>query len=157
VFALPEPLHPALVHVPLGLAFLLPALALAVALAIALGWLPPRTWALVALAAAVLAASAWYAAEIGEEEGERVEKVVAEEPLHEHEEAGEWLVRLAALGFVAAAAGLLGGRPGATSRWAAVLISAAILAAAVRAGHLGGALVYDHGAAEAWRERPASD
>lgn len=155
MFALPEPLHPALVHLPLGLAFLLPALTLAAALAIALGWLPLRAWALVALVAAVLAGSAWLSAEVGEREEERVEEVVAEEPLHEHEEAGEWLLRLAALGFVASAAGLLAGRPGAASRWAAVLISALILAAALRAGHLGGALVYDHGAADAWRERPA--
>jgi uncharacterized membrane protein len=157
VFELPEPLHPALVHLPLGLSFVMPALAFTLALAIARNWLPRRSWAVVIGASLLLAASAWAATETGEDDEERVEQVVAEAPLHEHEEAGEWLVRLAALGVVVAAAGLAPGRSGSAARWGAVLICAAILAAAIRTGHLGGALVYDHGAADAWRERPAAD
>ena len=48
---LPDPLHPAVVHLPIALAVLLPLLSLASLLAIRTGWLPQRAWSGVVLLA----------------------------------------------------------------------------------------------------------
>ena len=61
---------------------------------------------------------------------------------------------LAVAGLAAAAVGLAGGSAGAWGRAGALAISLATLAAAVRTGHLGGELVYRHGAANAYVEKP---
>ena len=147
---LPDPLHPAVVHFPIALAALIPLLALLTLLVIARGWLPVRTWSLIVLLQALLVGSAWFAQETGEEQEERVERVVAERHIEEHEEAAEYLLPLAAAGLALAAAGLLPGRPGTLARVVASGASLIVLATAVRVGHSGGALVYQHGAASAY-------
>lgn len=149
---LPDPLHPAIVHFPIAIAALLPFAAAAVALAIARGWLAPRAWALVVLLHAVGAGSAWFAEETGHDQEERVEKVVAERHIHDHEEAAETLLRVFVATWLVTAAGLLGGRAGSLARATAVLGGAAVLGFSVPAGRSGGALVYEHGAASAYRE-----
>ena len=78
MFPLPDPLHPAMVHLPLALAVLVPGLALLGALAIRLQLVPPRTWVAVLLLQAMLVGSGWLALETGEAQEERVEEVVAE-------------------------------------------------------------------------------
>jgi uncharacterized membrane protein len=149
---LPDPLHPAVVHFPMALAALVPLLALLAALAIARGALPLRAWAGIVLLQALLVGSAWLALETGEEEEERVEDFVAEERIHEHEEAAEFFMILAGVGLAIFAAGLLGGRAGGTARVVALAASAVVLAAGIRVGHLGGELVYKHGAGSAYRD-----
>ncbi len=148
--SLPDPLHPALVHLPLGLAVLLPLVTLLCLAAIARGFLPARAWWGIALVAAVLAGGALATEEAGEDQVERVEPVVGKDALHEHEESGEWFVWLALGTSVLAAAGLLGGRPGRVARIATLVASALLLAAGVRTGESGGHLVYVHGAANAY-------
>ena len=103
----------------------------------------------------MLAGSAWLAVETGEAQEERVERVVRERFLEEHEQAAERLLALAALGFVVSGAGLLGGRAGGLGRAATAAAGAVALAAAVSVGHSGGELVYRHGAADAYVERAA--
>jgi uncharacterized membrane protein len=147
---LPDPLHPAIVHFPIAIAVLLPFAAAAAALAIAAGWLDRRSWALVVLLHGVGAGTAWLAEETGHEQEERVEKVIAEEPIHEHEEAGEWLLRVMGGTLVLTAAGLLGGGAGSLARAAAVAGGLLVLAVSYRTGSTGGALVYEHGAASAY-------
>ena len=95
---LPDPLHPAVVHFPIALAALIPLLALLSLLAIARSWLPVRTWAAIVLLQALLVGSAWLALETGEEQEERVERIVAERHIEDHEEAAEYLLPLAARG-----------------------------------------------------------
>ncbi len=51
---MPDPLHPAIVHLPLGLAFLAPLLFLAVAVAVAREWIPKRAWLAVVVLQALL-------------------------------------------------------------------------------------------------------
>ena len=148
--SLPDPLHPALVHLPLGLAVLLPLATLLCLAAIARGFLPARAWWGVVLVAAVLAAGSLATAEAGEDQAERVEPVVGKDALHAHEERGEWFVRLAIGTAVLAATGLLGGRPGRVARIATLAASVLLLAAGIRAGESGGHLVYVHGAANAY-------
>jgi uncharacterized membrane protein len=154
---LPDPLHPAVVHFPIALAVLLPAAALVVAVAIARGWLEARAWALVVLLHAVGAGSAWLAEETGHDQEEHVEEVLGDalhDPLHEHEEAGEWLAIVFGSTWVVTAAGLLRGRAGAAARLAAVAGAIVVVATAWRTGESGGALVYEHGAASTYATPP---
>ena len=156
---LPDPLHPAVVHLPLALAMLLPLGALAAALAIARGAVGPRFWAVLVALQLLLAGSAFLAVETGEDQEERVEEVVGEAPLESHEEAAERLLWVAAAAAAVADAGLLPGAAGRAGRAATVATGALALAAALQVGHSGGALVYQHGAAQAYGIRgdaPAS-
>jgi uncharacterized membrane protein len=153
---LPHPLHPAVVHFPIALATLVPLFAALVLLAIRAGATPARTWAVVVLMQAILVGSAWLALETGEDEEEHVEKVVAEKYIEEHEEAAEWVLYASLAGLAFAAGGLAGGHAGGWLRVGALVVSLATLGAAVRTGHLGGELVYRHGAANAHAEKPAS-
>lgn len=147
---LPDPLHPAVVHFPIALAILVPLLAALVLGAIRGGIVPARGWLVVVLAQFLFAGSAWFAAETGEDQEERVEKVVAERHIETHEEAAEWLFRIAVVGALVSGAGLLAGRAGSIGRIATLAVGVAAIAASVQAGRTGGALVYEHGAASAY-------
>jgi uncharacterized membrane protein len=154
---LPDPLHPAVVHFPVAIALLLPLAAAFVALAIAIGRLDARAWLLVVLLHAGGLGSAWFAEETGHDQEERVEEALGkaiEDPLHEHEEAAEWLVRVFAGSLLVSAAGLLRGGAGRAARLAAVLAALAVSAASYQVGRTGGALVYEHGAANAYLRPP---
>lgn len=147
---LPDPLHPAVVHLPIALAVLMPGLGILSILVIRKGFLPARSWAAWVLLQALLTGSAGLALETGEDQEERVERVVASRYIHEHEEAAERFLWLAGLGLALGAMGLLPRRPGRLGRIAAVLASCAVLAGGVAVGHSGGGLVYEHGAANAY-------
>ena len=152
---LPDPLHPALVHLPIAFAVLAPFAALAALLAIRTGWLSSRVWVGVVLLQALLAGSAWLAVETGEREEERVERVVAERHIEEHEEAAERFLWASVAAFLISGTGLLTGAAGGAGRMVTVVAAAGVLAAGVVVGHSGGELVYVHGAAGAYLE-PAS-
>jgi uncharacterized membrane protein len=143
------PLHPAIVHLPIALAVLLPLMALAGLVAIRSAWLPRRAWSGVVLLAGLLVLGSWAALETGEQEEERVERVVAEDFIEAHEEAAEVFAVLGMAVFLAAAVGLAAGRRGEVARTLSVVLALALLAAGFRVGQLGGELVYVHGAANA--------
>jgi uncharacterized membrane protein len=147
---LPQPLHPAVVHFPIVLAFLLPAAAAWAALAIRRGASSRRAWAPVGLLAALLFLSAWVSVKTGQGQEETAEDVVGESALHGHEEAAERFVIAAGVLFGLAALGLAGGRIGSAGRLAAAAGSVVALAMVVQTGHSGGQLVYRHGAAQAY-------
>jgi hypothetical protein len=147
---MPEPLHPAVVHFPIALAVLVPGLAIAALVAIRAGWLPARSWIAVVLLQGLLVGSAWLAIETGEDQEERVERVVAERHIESHEAAAERFLSAAAAAWVVSAAGMLRGRAGALGRLASVAATAGVLAAGVAVGRSGGELVYTHGAASAY-------
>jgi uncharacterized membrane protein len=149
---LPEPLHPAVVHFPVVLAVLMPIVAVVTLVAIRRGARPTRAWAIMVAMAAALTLSAWLALRTGEAEEERVEAVVAESVLHEHEEAAERFMTLSAIVLVAAGLGLFGGAVGKVARGVAAAGTVAILVAGIRVGAAGGALVYEHGAAQAYTD-----
>jgi uncharacterized membrane protein len=133
---LPDPLHPAVVHLPIALAILVPIVAAFALVAARIGLVPARGWAFVVLLQALLVATAWLALETGEADEERAETVIAGQPIEDHEERAERLMFAAVAGLLVLAAGLV------------LALGVAALAADV--GHSGGALVYEHGAAAAY-------
>lgn len=147
---IPDPLHPAIVHFPIVLAVLAPLLAAGAFWAIQSERLPRRSWLGVVILQVVLVGTVWIATETGEHEEDRVERVVAERHIEEHEDAAERFLALAALVLPLAAAGMLSGRVGAINRALTIALSLAALGAAGYTGHSGGELVYRHGAAAAY-------
>ncbi len=146
---LPNPLHPAVVHFPIVLMFLLPISALIAAWAIRRGSSARNTWAVPVGIAAALTLSAWASLQTGQEAGEAVETRVPEQIVEGHEEGAELFLALSGVVFVVTAAGLAGGAAAKVMRPAAVVASAALVFAGYRVGHSGGELVYKHGAASA--------
>ncbi|MFO0691744.1 MAG: DUF2231 domain-containing protein [Myxococcota bacterium] len=151
---MPDPLHPAVVHFPIVLALLAPFIAGAVFWAIHTRRLPARAWLAVVVLQVLIAGAGWWTAETGEEEEERVERVVREDPIEEHEEAAEWFIRIAGGTAVVAGAGLLAGGIGTGARGLALVGTLLAALAVARVGHTGGELVYEHGAALAYLDGP---
>lgn len=149
---LPEPLHPAVVHLPMALVALLPVAAIVALWAIHRGARPLHAWAVPLAFAVLLTGSAWLALETGEQEEERVEEVVSESVLHEHEEAAERFLVLAGVLTLVAGVGLAGGTVGSAARILATVGTIGVLVAGVQVGSLGGELVYVHGAASAYTD-----
>lgn len=149
---IPDPLHPATVHFPIVLAVLAPLLAAGAFWAIQSERLPRRSWLGIVIFQVVLVGTVWIATETGEREEERVERVLAERHIEEHEDAAERFLALAALVLPLAAAGMLPGRLGAINRALTIALSLATLGAAGYTGHIGGELVYRHGAAAAYAQ-----
>lgn len=146
---LPNPLHPAVVHFPIVLMFLLPISAGVALWAIRRGARPMTAWAVPAAFAVALSLSSWAALQTGQEQGEAVEDVVAERVVEGHEEAAELFLALTGAMVLVTGLGFLRGKPGDLARASTVVTAVAITFAGYRVGHSGGELVYKHGAASA--------
>lgn len=146
---MPNPLHPAIVHFPIVLVFLLPILA-GIILWTVLKGAPARRWAWVVGVAAALSLSAWVATRTGSQQEERVESVVAESAIETHEEAGEQFFILSLIVLALVGAGLAPGRIGGAGRIAGTVAAMLLIIAGWRVGDSGGKLVYTHGAAQAY-------
>jgi uncharacterized membrane protein len=146
------PLHPALVHIPLGLAFVIPILAIGLSWAFWKGRLRPRLWLILVLSLGALLAAGLLALKTGQQEGERIENVVPETAIETHEEYAEQFLWVTGITLVLAAGVLAVRRPAAVRAltFATVFGSLAITAMAIRVGHAGGELVYVHNAGAAY-------
>jgi uncharacterized membrane protein len=149
---LPDPLHPAVVHMPIAMAVLAPVLVVVALVLVRKTGSVVAPWLPVVVVALMMAGSAYLALETGEDEEDRVEQVLSEEIIHEHEERAELFLWSAVVLAVAALGGLLKGRWGNTLRWVALAVCLVALVLAVRVGGSGGELVYEHGAAAAYVE-----
>lgn len=152
------PLHPVFVHVPIGIASILPLVLIYLLWGQRRGTLPATAWWIGVGLAALMAGGAVVAIRTGEAEEDRVERIVPEAALEAHEEAAE-AFQVAAIATAALA--LLGAlvkaaKPSAGLRSVALAASIVALALVVRAGHAGGLLVYEHNAGAAYL-KPASD
>ncbi len=149
---IPTPLHPALVHLPLGLAFILPALALGFAWAAWKNPLKRRAWILIVILQAVLLGAGFVAMNTGEREGERIERAVPKAAIERHEELAEQFLWMTGITLVVAAGALAFRRPVAVRilTGTAVVGTLLVTAAALRVGHAGGQLVYVHNAGAAY-------
>ena len=151
------PLHPLVVHFPIVLSVLLPISALLALRVIRKDTTPRSAWALPVAVAAALTLSAWAATETGEQEEDRVERVVAERAIHGHEEAAERFLVLSGVLLLVAAAGLVPRTVGEAARILTAVGALGLLAAGVQVGHSGGELVYRHGAASAYTDGAGAD
>jgi uncharacterized membrane protein len=151
---LPNPLHPAVVHFPVVLAVLLPIFAIGALWTIRRGARPRRAWAIPLALAGGLLLSTWVAIQTGKSQEERVERVVADQPLDTHEEAAEAFIMATSIVFLVMAAGLLNGVAGKTARILGSIGAVVLVVGAARVGHSGGKLVYQHGAASAYTDTP---
>lgn len=148
---MPEILHPALVHLPLGLAMAMPFLLLLMVILDAKGKMTRQAWALILLLQAFITAGAFAAMKTGGMEEELVERGIAKAIIHEHEEAAElftWasvgLLALSVLPVLSLGASLRRVLP-----FVLLGLSVVVLALGLRAGKLGGALVWTHHASAA--------
>lgn len=153
---LPNPLHPAVVHFPIVLALLLPLFAIGALVAIRKGARPLRAWSLPLAVGAALTLSSWVAVETGEDQDERVERVVGDAPLETHEEAAELFLTLSGVLLLVSATGLVRGVVGRAGRITSTVGAIALVVAAAQVGHSGGELVYRHGAASAYVPNPTN-
>ena len=149
------PLHPAIVHLPLGLAFVIPALAAGFAWALWRGRVRPRgAWVAVIALQAVLLGGGLVAMNTGEREEDRVERVVPDAAIQRHEHYAEQFVWAVGLTLVPAVLVLAFRKPAAVQAMAAVTVAGSLVVAAVaiRVGHAGGRLVYAHNAGAAYAD-----
>jgi uncharacterized membrane protein len=142
------PLHPAVVHVPLGLALVMPLLLAALVWAIASGRLPARAWLVGLLLQGVVLGAAVVALRTGEQDEERVEGRASEAQIEAHEHAAQAFTFAAGGTFLAAALGLAlrnRSRPFLAAGFGTVVLSVAMLGFGIQAGHRGGQLVHGGG------------
>ena len=141
------PLHPAIVHVPIGLALAMPFVAIALAVAVWRRALPRRTLAVVVGLQLLLAGTAFAAGQTGEADEDAAERVAPGDAIHAHEEAGERVIwsSFAVLALSAAAAFVPTRR---VALLAALTAAGTVVVAAfaLDAGRKGGDLVFRHGA-----------
>ena len=147
---LPNPMHPAVVHFPVVLAFLLPLFAIGALWTIRRGTRARAAWSIPLAVAAGLAASSWAAVETGEGQSERVERVISEQRVESHEEMAETFMTASIVLVVITAAGMIGGVVGKAARVVSAAGALVLVAGAAKVGHSGGQLVYEYGAASAY-------
>lgn len=139
---LPDPLHPAVVHFPIVLMFLLPLAALGALWAIRRGTRVRLAWALPVAVAGALALSSWVAVETGEGQAERAEDTVGEGVVEGHEEAAERFLAFSTAVFVITSLGFAGGMAGRSARALGTAGAFALIVAGYQVGHSGGRIVY---------------
>ena len=142
------PLHPIAAHFPIVLGVILPVVALLIWWAIRKEYLQQKAWILVVFLALAYGVSSFVAVELGEEDEDKVEKVVSEKVIEEHEEAGELIPWIASGLFLISLAGFV---PKNSNRFrlALVVLSLTAIIPLANTGHTGGKLVYQYGAANA--------
>ena len=151
------PLHPAVVHLPIALALLMPLLAGGLLLAWWRGALPRRAWLIGVAMQALLVVTGLASLRTGEAEEERVEAVVPESAIEAHEEAAEAFVfaGAAALLLTIAAAAVRNEKVARPLAGVATVATLAVLGLGYRTGEAGGRLVYQHDAGRAYVAAPA--
>ena len=154
---IPTPLHPAVVHLPIALAVLVPLFAIGAVIAIARGAKPLSSWGITTALVAALALSSYVALETGEDQEDKVEAVVPEAAFETHEESAERFFQLTLIVLGISALGFLPRTAGTGARIVATAGTLALLVAGYQVGHSGGELVYTHGAASAYTNPAMSD
>lgn len=144
---IPDPLHPAVVHIPIAIAIILPVLITLSMVLIRRGTTQGVAWLPVAVLSFFLFSGALLAQNTGESEEEAAEEIVEEQYIEEHEEQAELFTIVAGVLFAVSIRGLAGRQIGNWSRIGAAGVSILLVVLAFQTGHSGGELVYKHGAA----------
>jgi len=148
------PLHPILVHFPVVLALIAPITAVVASIIIWKHEDRRWIWSIAVSLYLILALSSFLAARAGESDEDRVEPYVAESALEVHEEWGEALVISSVVCFLLTLIPLVMKRRH-ILRLVVALSGIAVLVPAFQAGHSGGKLVYQQGAANAFLATPS--
>ena len=145
------PLHPALVHIPIGLCFSLPILTLVLLFFYKLKQLKKKGLLIIVILHALLFGSSLIAEETGEKDEHIVEQVINKEFIHNHEESAELFIKacLAVMILVGLLLILPIGRYSNVAMTLILFSQLSLVFLAYRVGHSGGELVYKHGAADA--------
>lgn len=149
--------HPKIVHIPIALALIAPLFTGVIALGWWRGFFQKRVWAIAVALQAILALSAVAAQFSGETEADRVGQVIGHDLVRDHEEAAESFL------WASIAVLLVMLSPVVMSRKKTQHIATAVATAGtivvllmgVSTGDKGGALVYEHGAGDAYTDSPA--
>lgn len=142
------PLHPVVVHVPLGVCVIMPLVLVVLTLALKRGWATKRAFLLAGLMQAVVVVGAGVSIVTGEVDEERIEATVPEALVEPHERLGQVFLAASALSLVLVVLTAVV-RASWTKRLAiaSTLASLGVVGAAIAVGHTGGELVYRRGAA----------
>ncbi|MDQ3366110.1 MAG: hypothetical protein M3680_11855 [Myxococcota bacterium] len=89
------PMHPKLVHLPMALCVLMPAVAGLIWVGVRRGWFTPRVWLLAAFLQGATLAGSIGALVSGQDDGAKVEGYASEEALTTHEARAWWFVYVA--------------------------------------------------------------
>src|SRR5512140_891657 len=145
------PLHPAVIHLPLGLAVILPLIVGAMAYALWREEIPRKAWALALALQGILVATVWAGMRAGAADLQKVQILVPAAQLQAHEAAAQALFAgsLVALLVYAAVFAFNSVVARRTATIAAAVASVAVACLALWVGRAGGSLVYTYGAAEA--------
>jgi hypothetical protein len=140
------------VHLPLGLAFVIPILAIGFAWALWTERIRPRAWVAIVALQTVLLGAGLAAMNTGEREEERVDRIVPEAALEQHEEYAEQFMWATAATLVLAGLVLTSRKRSITRFLTLATVAGTLIVAvgAVRVGHAGGRLVYVHNAGAAY-------
>jgi uncharacterized membrane protein len=148
---MPTPFHPLIVHFPLALTFVVPILVVIFAIMIRMNKMNPKSWLIIVGLQMVIVGTGYIALESGETEEDQVEKVVSKSLIHEHEEAAEVFVGSAVVALVLSIAAFFVRKEiGFPLKIVISLIGLVSCYLSYRTGHLGGELVYKHGAASVY-------
>ena len=139
-----SPLHPALVHLPLGIAIVMPFVTGFVFYLIRSEMLPQRGWWVVLVLQLFLVAGGAAALQTGEGAEEAVEKNVTEEVIEAHEEAAKIFMGISVLTLIVIGAGLMDSSFRSTLQGFSVVLLLGALGAGMFAGKKGGEIVYKH-------------
>lgn len=153
------PLHPSMVHLPLGLAVIIPLLALGIAIAFRRGLLPKPAWWAVIGAQVLLVIAAVVAMRTGEGEEDVVENVVSHGAIEAHEGAATLFLwsAIAALAISAVVLLVRSDRFARPLAFVATLAALVVTGLGINVGKAGGELVYVHGAAGSYAAAPAGN
>lgn len=144
------PLHPAIVHLPLALTFVLPLLVIVFAWAINTGKMDKRLWFVIIGLQVMITASGYISLETGETDEDKVEAIVSKTIIHEHEEAAEVFVGTTVISLAGGiVVWFLQGALQERGRYLVIALSLLPVFFGFRTGTLGGDIVYKHGGASA--------
>ena len=145
------PLHPGVVHIPVGLSFVMPIIVVAMGWGVLSGRLPKMAWSLVVVLQLVLSVSSFVAAGSGDLDKGLVEAVVDQEFIDAHEDAASLFIWSSAGMFIVAALGIALSDDRARRIAIVAMMAGSVVVGylGVRTGQAGGILVYRRGAASA--------
>lgn len=151
------PIHPMVVHFPIVFALLTPVATFVALYLIRRRTKPARAWALPLSLMLILLGSSYLAVYTGEAEEERIEAVMPEALIENHESAAEQFILVVAIVGVIGLAGLARGRVGSVARGVATIGTLLIVVAGYRVGKAGGELAYQYSAAAEYIASSAAD